>query len=179
MKPTIKKYGTYGSVSSLILFQIAFSIGKSFSYNIQEVLGYLTIVLSLLFVFFAIKHYRDKENNGRLSLKNGVFIGLSITFFVALGSAISDYIYVTVLYPDFVTDYSNYQLEKLRETLSVSDFEVKRQEMMDNIKTIGKPSVMALVMFITVMCLGTIITILSALFLQNKRTLTLRRGSNH
>ena len=171
MISTIKKYGIYGFVSSLVLFQIAFSIGKSFSYSVQEVLGYLTIVIALLFVFFAIKHYRDKENNGKLSIKNGIFIGLSITFFVALGSAISDYIYVTILYPDFVTDYSNYQLEKLRTTLSASDFEVKRQEMMNNIKTIGKPSIMALVMFITVMCLGTIITMLSSLFLQNKRAI--------
>jgi len=30
---------------------------------------------------------------------------------------------------------------------------------------------MALVMFITVMCLGTIITMLSSLFLQNKRAI--------
>lgn len=171
MISTIKKYGIYGFVSSLILFQIAFSIGRSFAYSVQEVLGYLTIVIALLFVFFAIKHYRDKENHGKLSLKNGIFIGLSITFFVAFGSAIADYIYVTILYPDFVTDYSNYQLEKLKTTLSASDFEVKRQEMMNNIKTIGKPSVMALVMFVTVMCLGTIITMLSSLFLQSKRTI--------
>ena len=171
MISTIKKYGIYGFVSSLVLFQIAFSIGKSFSYSVQEVLGYLTIVIALLFVFFAIKHYRDKENNGKLSIKNGIFIGLSITFFVALSSAISDYIYVTILYPDFVTDYSNYQLEKLKTTLSANDFEIKRQEMMNNIKTIGKPTIMALVMFITVMCLGTIITILSSLFLQNKRAI--------
>lgn len=169
MKSTIKKYGIYGFASSLILFQIAFSIGKSLSYSVQEVLGYLTIVIALLFVFFAIKHYRDRENQGKLSLKNGIFIGLSITFFVALGSAISDYIYVTILYPDFVTDYSNYQLEKLKTTLSADDFKIKRQEMMNNIKTIGKPSVMALVMFITVMCLGIMITILSSLFLRNKK----------
>lgn len=168
MRKTIKKYGVYGFVSALILFQIAFVIGKGLSYSIQEVLGYLTIVISLLFVYFAIKHYRDRENQGNLTIKNGIFIGLSITFFVALGSAIADYIYVTILYPDFVTDYSNYQLEKLKTTLSACDFEIKRQEMMNNIETIGKPWVMALVMFITVMCLGTIITVLSSLFLQKK-----------
>ncbi len=171
MKSTIKKYGLYGFFCSLILFQIAFTVGESFPYSIQEILGYLTIVIALLFVFFAIKHYRDKENQGKLTLKNGILIGLSITFFVALGSAIADYIYVTILYPDFVTDYSNYQLEKLKTTLSANDFEVKRQEMMNNIKTIGRPEVMALVMFVTVIILGTIITLLSSLLLQNKKVI--------
>lgn len=171
MKKTIKKYGIYGFFSSLILFQIAFTIGESFPYSVQEILGYLTIVIALLFVFFAIKHYRDKENQGKLTLKNGILIGLTITFFVALGSAIADYIYVTILYPDFVTDYSNYQLEKLKTTLSANDFEVKRQEMMNNIKTIGRPEVMALVMFVTVIILGTIITLLSSLLLQNKKVI--------
>jgi hypothetical protein len=171
MKKIIKKYGVYGFVSSLILFQIAFAIGENYSYSTKEILGYLTIVIALLFVFFAIKHYRDKENQGKLTLKNGILIGLSITFFVALGSAIADYIYVTILYPDFVTDYSNYQLEKLKTTLSADDFEVKRQEMMNNIKTIGRPEVMALVMFITVIILGTIITLLSSLLLQNKKVI--------
>ena len=168
MYATIVRYGIYGFLSALVLFQLAFSLGTSLSYNVQEVLGYLTIVISLLFVFFAIKHYRDKENRGKLTLRNGFFIGLSITFFVAIGSAISDYIFVTILYPDFVSDYSNYQMEQLKESLSESEYEIKRQEMMENIKTIGKPSVMALVMFITVMCLGIIISILSSLFLRTK-----------
>lgn len=172
MKSTIKRYGLYGFLSSLILFQIAFAIGKSLSYEVQEVLGYLTIAIALLFVYFAIKHYRDKENQGILTLRNGIFIGLSITFFVALGSAIADYIYVTLLYPDFVTDYSNHQLERLKATLPPGDFEIQRNEMLESIKTIGNPTVMAFVMFVTVAILGTIITLLSSFFLQNREVAT-------
>jgi hypothetical protein len=172
MKKVIRKYGIYGFFSSIILFLIAFVIAKSYSYEVQEIVGYLTIVIALFFVFFAIKHYRDKENQGVLTIGNGILIGLSITTFVALGSAIADYIYVTILYPDFVTDYSNYQLEKLKSTQSARDFEIKRQEMMEGIKTIGNPFIMALVMFVTVMILGTIITLLSSLFLHNKNVVT-------
>lgn len=169
MKSTIRQYGLYGLITSTILFQVAFLIGKGLSYQIQETLGYLTIAISLLFVFFAIKHYRDKENHGNLTILNGLIIGISITLFVAIGSAIADYLYVTVWYPDFATDYTNYQLEKLKPVLSQQDFELKKIEMLDNLKTLGNPLVMALVMFITVICLGTIITILSALFLQKKQ----------
>ena len=171
MIKTIKKYGLYGFSTALLLFLLSFLIGKGLSYDVQEVLGYLTIVIALLFVYFAIKHFRDRENQGRLSLVNGLLIGISITFFVALGSAIADYIYVTVVYPDFVTDYTNYQLEKLKDTLSASEFEVEKQALLENVELLGNPFVMALVMFVTVLCLGTIITLLSSLFLQQKRTI--------
>lgn len=168
MKTTIKQYGIYGFVTALILFQIAFAVGKGLSYEVQEILGYLTIVIALLFVYFAIKHYRDKENQGKLTFSNGLFIGLAITLFVALGSAIADYLFVTLWYPDFVADYSSYQLEKLRTTLSPSEFELKKLEMEETVKRLGNPFMMALVMFITVVCIGTIITLLSSLFLQKK-----------
>lgn len=175
MKITIKKFGIYSFVSTFILFQIAFIIGKNLSFGIQEILGYLTIVISLLFVYFGIKHYRDKENQGVLSFKNGMLLGLSITLFVAIGSAIADYIYVTVFHPDFISDYSNYQLEKFTSSLSPEDLELKRQELLENAETLGKPSIMALVMFLTVFLLGTLITLLSSLFLQTNSKQQLSR----
>lgn len=169
MKKTITKYGALGFFTSLVLFHLSFLVGKGSSYKIQETLGYLTIVIALIFVFFAIKHYRDNQNHGNLTWKDGLAIGLSITFFVALGSAIADLVYVSIIYPDFATDYANYQLEKLKSSLPPAEFEIKRKELLQNVETIGKPLVMALVMFVTVMCLGTIITILSSLLLLNNK----------
>lgn len=168
MKASIKRYGVYGFASALLLFQVTFSIGERLSYEVQETIGYLTIAIALLFVFFAIRHYRDQENQGVLSLKNGLLIGLAITFFVALGSAIADYLYVTVWHPDFVTDYAQHQLEKMQSTLSAEAFDREYAEMQARVDALGSPWIMALVMFMTVMVMGTIISVLSSLFLQKK-----------
>jgi hypothetical protein len=170
MKSTVFKFGSYGFLTSLILFQIAFVIGTSFSYATQEFLGYLTIVLSLLFVFFAIRHFKTNVNDGKLSFANGLLIGISITAFVALGSAIADYIFVTMLYPDFVTDYADYQLQEMQARLSAAEFEVARAEMETRIQRIGSPLMMAAIMFVTVLLLGFIITLLSTFLLQTKKT---------
>ncbi|MEM1327636.1 MAG: DUF4199 domain-containing protein [Bacteroidota bacterium] len=168
MKSTILKFGACGLLCSFLLFQLAFIFGKSFSYSTQEVLGYLTIVLSLLFVFFGIQHFKKNVNGGQSSFANGLLIGLSITAFVALGSAIADYIFVAIINPDFAVDYTAYQPEQLQAKLSPAEFEVAKAELEAQMQSISSPFAMAAIMFVTVLLLGIIVALLSALLLRTK-----------
>lgn len=174
MKKILLRFGLRSLIATVGIFIVVFLIGKIFalSYSAQEFLGYLSIVLSLLFVFFAIKYYRDKENQGSLSFKNGILLGLGITLFVAIGSAIADFIYVTVIYPDFITDYTEYQIDLIRESVPAEDFEIRKVELLQQVEKIGHPAIMAFIMFATVVPLGIIITLISTLLLQNKKIRT-------
>ena len=174
MKKVLILFGLRSLAASLGIFLAVFLLGKffSYSYGVQEFLGYLSIVLSLLFVFFALKYYRDKENQEQLSFKNGMLLGMGITLFVALGSAIADFVYVTVIYPDFITDYTQYQIESLRESVPVERFETEKDALLSQVDSIGHPAIMAFIMFVTVILLGIIITLISALLLQNRTSKT-------
>lgn len=174
MKKILFRFGFRSLIATVGIFLLVFLIGKFFalSYSAQEFLGYLSIVLSLLFVFFAIKYYRDKQNQGRLSFKNGILLGLGITLFVALGSAIADFIYVTVIYPDFITDYTQHQIGLLEESVPEEDFETKKAEFLQQVEDIGHPAIMAFIMFATVVPLGIIITLISTMLLQTKKSRT-------
>src|SRR5680860_1263886 len=147
MKKALFLFGFRSLAASVGIFLGAFLIGKMFnlSYSVQEVLGYLSIALSLLFVFFAIKYYRDKENQGRLTFRNGLLLGLGITLFVAIGSAVADFIYLTVIYPDFITDYTQYQIEILQKSVPAEDFEVKKAELLNQVESIGHPAILAFI----------------------------------
>lgn len=152
MKQTVLKFGLYSLVFALILFLIGLSFGKELDFSAQEVIGYLTIVASLSFVFVGIKHYRDNVNNGLIGFRKAVLLGLLISLFTALGIAIADFIYTTYINPDFFEEYS-----------AVMRAEGYKGEIPDY----GN-GFMAFIMFLTVMIVGLIVSIISALFLKTK-----------
>lgn len=152
MKKSVLKYGGYGFVLSILLFLLGHNFGKEIDYSTQEVVGYLTIIVSLIFVFFGIKHFRDKENNGALSFGKGMTIGLLISMITALGIAIADLIYTTAINPDFLEEYK-----------SAMDAQGYEGEIPDY-----SSGFMAFIMFITVLIIGLIISLISSLILQRK-----------
>ncbi len=106
MKNTSVKFGLYGLVFGLLIFLAMLYLGLGMDYDVQEVIGYLTMLVSLSFVFFGIRHYRDRVNQGKLEFWKAVQLGLLISAFTAIGIAIADYIYTTAINPDFFEEYA-------------------------------------------------------------------------
>jgi len=167
MKSTILKYGSRAFATMLILFLLAFLIGKGKSYSVQETLGYLTIVISLSLVYFAIRHYRDEVNGGHLSFGQGLGLGMIISACAGLGSAIADAIYTTAIYPDFIEEYTQYELDKMKASLPPAEFETASAELLAQIEWMGTPAILALVMFATVILIGLIVSLISSLRLRS------------
>lgn len=153
MKATVVKYGLYGVVTGFIIFMLHLSIGiDNFDYSTNEILGYLSIFLSLSFIYFAIKHYRDNVNNGVISLGKGIAIGVLISLFVGAGIGVADFIYTKFINPDFFSNYEQMLIDQGRE-----------DEIIEMTSTMA-----ALFMVVLVTIIGFIISLLSALFLQRK-----------
>ncbi len=150
MKTTVIKFGIYGLLTAALLFLAALVLGKELSFSTQEVIGYISMVVSLSFVFFGIKSYRDKVNNGNVSFGKAFTIGILISLFAGLGFGIVDYIYTTVINPDFMEQY----IETMRS-----------QGHEGEIPTYSS-GFLALIMFLTVAVIGIIISLLSALVLK-------------
>ena len=149
---TIARFGIYGFTLALVVFLCALYFGQGLDFSAQEVIGYITMIASLSFIFFGIKHYRDHINEGRISFRRAVFMGLWISGLTGIGIALADYIYLTLINPDFFEEYS-----------SVMRSEGYRGE----IPNYGN-GFLALIMFLTVMMIGLAITLISALILQKK-----------
>ena len=146
------KYGLYGLVFSLALFLGMLYFGMGLEFNTQEFLGYLTIVVSLCFVYFGIRHYRDRVNNGKLTFGKGFLIGILITLFSAIGIAIADYIYTTAIYPEFFDDYA----KMMREQGFTGDIPEYSS------------GFMAFIMYVTVVLIGIVVSLFSALILKRR-----------
>lgn len=152
MKNTVIRFGLYGLGLGFGLFLIGLLFMKDIDLSTGEVIGYATMIASLSFIFFGIKHYRDRVNSGKVSLGKAIGIGLLISLFPAIGIAIADFIYTSLINPDFFKEY------------------VEMMEAQGNTEPIPEwgSGMMAFVMFLTVMALGLIISLISAFILQRK-----------
>ena len=153
MKSTILKYGVYGFLTGLIVFTLHLVLGiKNLDYSTNEILGYVSIFISLSFIYFGIKHYRDNVNNGVISLGKAIAIGTLISLMVGVGIGIADFIYTEFINPDFFKSYEDMLIKQGREA--------------EIIKMTSTTA--ALFMIVLVSIIGFIISLLSALFLQRK-----------
>ena len=168
MKSTVIKFGKLSFITSIILFLCALLFGKSLDFSTQEIIGYTTMVISLTFVFFGIKNYRDDVNKGVVSFGKALQIGVLISLFAAIGFGIADYIYTTIINPDFAVEYLDKSLATLKDTVSAEEFSKQKTELEEQMKIYGGSGFMAFIMFVSVLIIGFIISLLSALFLQRK-----------
>jgi hypothetical protein len=153
MKQTVFKYGLFGLATGFVIFTLHLVFGiKNLDYSTNEILGYVSILLSLSFIFFGIKHYRDHINDGLISLGKAIAIGILISVLVGLGIAIADFIYTKFIDPSF---FSNYEQQLIEQG--------KQDEIVKMTSTTA-----ALFMLTLVTIIGFIISLISGLILQRK-----------
>ncbi len=168
MKKTVLRYGLYGALTIVTLFLATWFLLKDSDFAFGEALGYLTMVVSLSFVYFGIKNYRDKENSGKIGFKQALILGLLISLITAVAFGIIDVIYIKYINPDFTETYYNQAIEELRNTLSSEQFEVKLKELEAQKAMFSNGFFSFALMSGTVLVIGFIITLISALILQRK-----------
>lgn len=168
MKKTAIRFGLYGAAAICILFLISWFLLNDLPLATQEVLGYVAMILSLSFVYFGIRNYRDKENEGKVSFKQALIIGILISLITALAFGILDVIYTEVLNPDFMANYYENVVENLRASTPADELEAKLAELESQKELFSNPLVSFSIMAMNVFVIGFIISLLSALILQRK-----------
>ena len=153
MKNTVLKYGGYGLLAGFTIFFLHLTLGiKNLDYSTNEILGYISIFLSLSFIYFGIKHYRDRVNNGIITITKAIAIGILISMLVGLGIAIADFIYTKFIDPSFFSNYEQMLIDQGKE-----------DEIIKMTSTTA-----SLFMFVLVTVIGFIISLISSLILQRK-----------
>ena len=168
MKNSILKFGSYGALLGGGIFVVSHYLFSNINFDTLEIFGYASIIGSLSFIYFGIKHYRDKENNGIVSFGKAIVIGLAISAIVGLTIGILDVIYVVYINPNFSAEYVQFTLEKARETMSLQDFEVHKAKLLEDMKFFDNPAFSGLFMFAIVFSFGIIATLISSFILQRK-----------
>ncbi len=163
MKNFIIKYGIAGGIVSSVLgtlnwLLIAQSIGVAGS----QMIGYISIAISLLCIPLGLRYFRDQLNQGFLSFLQSFKIGTSITIIAAIVMAIHSVLFFTFQKEEFL----EWQRKGLTQ-LELTAFNEQLAQMPDFAYT---PWFQGIVMFIMVLLIGVVVNLISALVLVKKRS---------
>ncbi|MFI5151190.1 MAG: DUF4199 domain-containing protein [Bacteroidia bacterium] len=170
MKKSVLRFSIYSGITLVITGTLNYLIaaGAKLSFSQQEIGGYASILLSMIFVFLGVKQYRDKENGGEITYLKALKVGFLITLLPSIAFGIFDIIYVKFLDPGFMEKYYNSTLGQMKASLPPAEFQAKSIQMADEMKMFSNPIAQFLIMALTVLAIGTVIAAISALILQRK-----------
>lgn len=125
-KNVMINYGLLLAFFSILVSVINFAFGNA--YEPHWSINVITLIAMVVAIVLGIKEYK-KQNNGFLSLGQGLKIGVGIALISAIISAIYIFIFAKFIEPNFVDNIIELQRQKFLEDPNMSE------EMID---TIGK-----------------------------------------
>jgi hypothetical protein len=169
MKKTVLTFGLIsGAISSLIMVAIV-PFGDRIGIDKGQFLGYTSIVLSFLLVFFGIRSYRDNEGDGQITFAKGFAVGISITVISCICYVVTWEIVYYNFMPHFWDKYGANLAEKLKASgASPAAVQARLQEVTKYKELYKNPLYNAALTFIEPFPIGLVITLLSAAVLRKK-----------
>jgi hypothetical protein len=133
------------------------------------IIGYTTIVLSFLLVYFGIRSYRDNVGSGQITFSKAFVVGLSITLISCVCYVVSWEILYYNFMPDFMDKYAAHAVQKLQASgASPAAIQAQVQKMEKFKQMYANPLINAAMTFIEPFPVGLVITLISAAVLRKK-----------
>ncbi|HEY6138041.1 MAG TPA: DUF4199 domain-containing protein [Thermoanaerobaculia bacterium] len=171
MKRTVLVFGLIsGAISSAMMFLYLPLINRGvINHDNGEVIGYTSIFLSFLLVFFGIRSYRE-SHGGTITFGRGVAVGILITLVSCVFYVASWEILYYKFMPDFGDKYAVHVVEKMRaKGASEQDIAAKKKQL-EQFKAIWEnPFLNAAMTFIEPFPVGLIVTLVSAGILRRRK----------
>lgn len=168
MRKTVLRYGGYAVLLMAILFALSYTIFSGFGYAGQEAVGWSSIILANVFVFFGIKYFRDKVNNGLLSFGQALKLGLLISILPSIAFGLFNVIYIAWIDPQFNEKYYGRMVEEAKASTPPDKLAAVIADMEKQKEFFSSVPMQFLVMFLSVFMIGLIVTIISAFILKRK-----------
>jgi hypothetical protein len=164
---------TFGLISGAIF--VAMMMGTlpfkdQIGFANAEIIGYTTLLVAFVFVFFGIRSYRENVGNGYITFGRAFKVGILITVIASLCYVISWQIVYYGFMPDFGEKYSQYVIEKSRAAGSSPEEIANQTAEMDRFWAIYKNPVynFLITFFVEPLPTGLIITLISAAILRKR-----------
>ncbi|HKP82603.1 MAG TPA: DUF4199 domain-containing protein [Pyrinomonadaceae bacterium] len=134
------------------------------------VIGYTTMVLAFLLVFFGIRSYRETVGDGRISFGRALAVGFLIMGIASVCYVVTwEIVYFNFLH-DFGDKYAAYVIEKARAAGASADEIARQTEEMNKFKVMyDNPLYNAAFTFLEPLPVGVPMTLISAAILRKRR----------
>lgn len=116
MKKTVLTFGLLSAALSVAMMLATVPLLDSIGFEKTDLIGYTTIVLSALLVFFGVRSYRDGACAGRVTFGRGFAVGLLITLVSCVSSVVAFQVIYFKVTPEFGDKFAACMVERARAT---------------------------------------------------------------
>jgi hypothetical protein len=169
MKKTVLTFGLISGAISSVLMVATVPFAHKIGFNKALVVGYTTIVLSFLLVYFGIRSYRDNVGNGQITFAKAFAVGICITLISCIFYVVTwEILYFNFMH-DFMDNYGADMIERLKASgASPAVVQVKVEDLKKLKEQYENPLYNSLMTFIEPFPVGLAITLISAGVLRKK-----------
>jgi Protein of unknown function (DUF4199) len=167
VKKTVLTFGLISGAISSALMLATVPFMHKIGFNRGLIIGYTSMVLAFLLVFFGIRSYRENVGNGQISFGRALSVGLLIMLISCVCYVVTwEIVYFNFL-PDFADQYANWMIQNARASGASAEQIAKQVEEMKNFKTMyNNPLINVAFTFLEPLPVGLIMTLISALILR-------------
>lgn len=175
MRKTVLTFGMIAGAILSVMMLVTLPFADTIGFDRGEIIGYTSMVLAFLLIFFGVRSYRDNVAGGTVGFGRALAVG-------ALIAAVASLMYVATwqliyykLAPDFGTKYQAYLLDKERaEGKSEEAIARKKAEMDEFARLYRNPVINAAITFLEPLPVALVVALVSAGVLSRGRKRGLR-----
>jgi amino acid transporter len=169
MKKSILTFGLISGALISLMMAVTVPFSDKIGFDKGELVGYTTMVLSFLLVFFGIRSYRDDASNGRITFAKGFAVGISISLITCIFYVVTWEILYFNFLPGFMDKYAAYMVAKLQASGASSAIIQAQLQQLNRLKAMyDNPLYNAAMTFLEPLPVGLVMTLISAAILRRK-----------
>ena len=170
MKKTVL---TFGLIAGAILGGMMFAtipFQDHIGYDRGEIIGYTTMVLAFLLIFFGVRSFRDNVAGGSVSFGRALAVGVQIAVVASVCYVLAWEVIYFKIGPEWMKKYQAYELQKARsDGASEQEIAKKKTEMDHFAELYRNPVINVGVTFVEPLPVGLVIALVSAGVLSRRR----------
>ena len=169
MKKIVLTFGLISGALLSLLMVANMLFVERIGFDKGIIIGYTTMLVSFLLVFFGIRSYRENVGGGQISFGRAFSVGILIMFIACLCYILMWQILYSTVFPDFFEKYTAYEIEQLRASgATQAVIDAQAEEMRKLGVLYQNPLIRAAFTFLEPLPIGLPVTLISALILRRK-----------
>ena len=161
--------GSGAILAGLMLGTLPLCMNGTIDFSYSQLLGYTSMVLAFLLVFFGIRAYRQEVGGGAITFGKAFQVGILITLVTCVFYVVAWEIVYWGFWPDFLDTLETYQAAKMRAAgESAAAIAAMEANMAKFAQLYRNPLFNVAVTFLEVFPVGLIVTLISAMILRRR-----------
>ena len=158
-----------GILAVMMAISIPLTATGKLDFERSEIIGYSSMILAFILIFFGIRSYRENVGGGSITFGRGFLVGTLITLVASVIYVGAWQIIYYGFFPDFEETYAAHEIAKMRAEGATPVAIAETEKKMETFKKIYKnPVFLVLLTFMEIVPVGLVVALVSAAILRKR-----------